>query len=165
MSVYSQLIREAEKALEKIELTVANDFLADFSERVFEDGLDSKGQKIGTYSERPFKLKPEELKGYAGLLPVGRLKNTYFKGGYKEFREKLGREGDFVNLDLTGSLRLSVKVGQKNGKIAVGIIGKSEVKKARDNEQHFGKDIFSPSKKELENIEKLAQRELKRRLK
>ena len=164
MSLENKIREIVQEAARLAELTALNEFVADFSERVFEDGKASDGSQIGKYSERPWNAK-DELTGYSGLLPISKLKGqTFFKGGYKELRGKLGRENDFVNLDLTGSLRLSVKVGQISGNAAVGITGNEDAKKAKDNENRFKKVIFGASQGEIENLKKTFLTDFKRQL-
>ena len=164
MSTGSKIRQLIQEAARLAELTALNEYVADFSERVFEDGKAADGTMIGVYSERPWNAK-EELSGYSGLLPISKLKGqTFFKGGYKELRGKLGREKEFVNLDLTGSLRLSVKVGQISGNAAVGIVGNEDAKKAKDNEKHFKKVIFGASQPEIGNITKTFLTDFKRQL-
>ena len=101
-----ELFNKISRAAKVAELAALNELLADTSERIFEDGKAADGSKIGTYSERPWNAS-EELGDLKGQVPISKLRGqTFFKGGYKELRGKLGRENQFVNLDLTGSLRL-----------------------------------------------------------
>ncbi len=159
------LFNKISRAAKVAELAALNELLADTSDRIFEDGKAADGSKIGTYSERPWNAS-EELEELRGQVPISKLRGqTFFKGGYKELRGKLGRENQFVNLDLTGSLRLSNKVGQINGNMAVGIVGKDEARKARDNEKRFKKVIFGTSKQELAEFEKNYLRIFKQKLK
>jgi len=153
---FRKLITKLKTDLDAASLRAANELLADISERIYEKGQASDGSKIGKYSERPFDFTEEMRTGYAGLLPVSKVKTGTISGGYKEFREKVGREGDFVNLDLTSSLRLNTKVGRSSsGRIAVGIVGAEEVAKARDNEKRFGKSIFDPTDAEKEKAKQI----------
>ena len=159
---FRKLVAKLKADLEIASLRAANELLADISERIYENGQASDGSKIGKYSERPFNFTEEMRTGYAGLLPVSKVKTGTIEGGYKEFRNKVGRESGYVNLDLTSSLRLNTKVGRSaSGRIAVGIVGAEEVAKARDNEKRFGKTIFAPTDAEKEHAKQIFLKTLK----
>ena len=161
------IIKTLEQNKEEIILPALSEFTADFTERVFVDGKDSKNQKIGKYSER----------GYIQLLPIeqvnngklkalakkqGRTDNVFVKGGYKETRELTGRQNKYVDLNFTGSLFLSVKISKLGKFYGVGIAGKDEVKKAKDNEKRFNKVIFEATQTEKQKLGQNILKEIKR---
>lgn len=141
--------------------------LADMQERIFTDGLDRKRQKIGEYSEKPIYVPVPypQVRG-GGLKRVGKTgkktkKTQYLGGGYKEFRQKVGRSTERVNLDLTGSLRLSMDVGNhKDGK-AIGFTSPRAFEIARGNEQRFGTIIFRLTKQERATFRKVVARKIR----
>lgn len=95
------------------------------SERIFNEGLTTAGSKIGQYdTKRPLYINPNKsprkggnkAQGIQGLLPTkGKTGERKFKNGkehkttyvnnYKDFRNRIGRRIDFVNLNLSGDLR------------------------------------------------------------
>lgn len=95
------------------------------SQRIFIEGLNSIGGKIGQYdTRRPLYINPNKsprkggnkAQGIQGLLPTkgktgehkfksGKVHKTTFVNNYKEFRNRIGRRIDFVNLNLSNDLR------------------------------------------------------------
>lgn len=85
----------------------AKDTMSVSDKRIFSQGKDSTGGKIGSYSVKPIYISGDDApravnhKGKTGK----KIKGGYYKGGYKQFRKQQGRESKFVNLRLTGELR------------------------------------------------------------
>ncbi len=97
---------------------------AKMGERIFDEGKKEDGSPIGQYSTKPFYINPDVLKnmkvpGNIGV-PKGktgktkfttgkkkgeRHKTKYLEGGYKELREKLGRQTAYVDLTLSDELK------------------------------------------------------------
>jgi len=82
--------------------------------RIFEQGLNGNGAKIGNYnSSDPIYIKPDESP--KGFPTKGKNGETTFKNGkqhktgyfdsYKAFRQAISRETGFVNLRLTENLK------------------------------------------------------------
>lgn len=92
------------------------------ADRIFTDGLDYKGRPIGSYSTNPiyvntqvaspkkFKPKGKGKKSGATFKNGNPRKSTYFKGGYKEFKQKNGRGAKF-NLFLFGNFNKAYLAG------------------------------------------------------
>lgn len=88
--------------------------------RIFEDGLDSKGSPIGTYSTKPIyvntdvasprKFDPKGKKNSGPFKNGNKRKSTYFSGGYREFKQDNGR-GTKFNLFLFGNLNKAYLAG------------------------------------------------------
>lgn len=161
------IIKTLEQNKEEIILPALSEFTADFTERVFVDGEDSKKQKIGKYSERGYiqplpieQVNNGKLKALA--KKQGRTDSAYVKGGYKETRELTGRQNKYVDLNFTGSLFLSVKISKLGKFYGVGIAGKDEVKKAKDNEKRFNKVIFEATQAEKQKLGQNILNEIKR---
>jgi hypothetical protein len=157
-------------------------FEADIKQRVFTDGLDANGQKIGTYSTKPFyaslnqssQIRASSLKGrgkkrgsrdaersgpknvrnkFTGRVVPADRKTMYLPGGYLEFRGVVGRQNKTVDLNLTGSLQGDIRLGQSNDSVQVAFTTDKQKDIASGNEERFQKTIFSPSDREIENIE------------
>lgn len=160
-----------EKTLDILEVA-AFEVLAEMQNRIFNKGLAADSSKIGTYSTEPIYVSvPYKGLPKSGLKKVGKVrkdgkakktkKTSYMEKGYKEFRGKVGRENSFVNLDLTGSLRLSMIVDKKNQSQVVLRIKKSkDTEKARANETRFGKNIFSMTLAEKKIFLEALEREI-----
>lgn len=106
--------------------------LGSMGKRIFTDGLDSSGSGIGQYDTKtPLYINPKKItagttgrrttSGFStqGLEPpTGKHGDTKFKDGkphkttyvnnYKDFRNRIGRRIDRVNLELTGDLFLDL---------------------------------------------------------
>jgi len=155
-------------------LTVAVlEVLAAMQERIFEQGKAANGAKIGEYSTTPAYFSvPYAQVANKGRKPVGKTgksvfkstgkkhKSQYLEGGYKDFRNAVGREDGFVNLDLTGSLRLSMNAGRWKNGIAIGFTQAESEGKATGNEARFGVKIFELSAEEKAIFEKALEREI-----
>lgn len=164
----SKIIQNARKALSQLEkeadgiiLDGINQLRAAMVRRIFFNGLNSSGSRIGSYSRKPmYASKPShsQVKS-SGISPRGKnsgsptLKNgkrrrsRYLPGGYAEFRRLVGRKSDFINLDLTGQLRSSIKVGRQGGRLVIGIETTRNIKLRRSLERRFGK-VFTPTDQE-----------------
>ena len=104
-------------------------------ERIFDDGLASDGTKIGEYSTKPISISKSKQ--------VVKTGQSYFKGGYKEYRDKAGRQTEYVDLALSTQLRreFSTNVEFNEGAWTWSIVQNKD--KANGNEKRFGKKIFS----------------------
>jgi len=95
---------------------------AQMGERIFDDGLKTDGGSIGQYSTKPIYVNPETLtvkksigvkEGKTGekIFKSGKKKGEphktkYLAGGYKELRDKVGRQSAFVDLRFSGEMRM-----------------------------------------------------------
>jgi hypothetical protein len=59
-------------------------------ERIFDKGLDSNGQSLGTYSTEPIYLRLEQMARIGGEYTVDVDGSRYWKGGYAEYKRSLG---------------------------------------------------------------------------
>lgn len=163
-------LRELGKSLEarKLEiLTIAGqEQLAMMLERIFEKGLGSNGNKIGNYStdaiyvKSPFPQVTNSRLNKIGKTGKSTKSTTYLKGGYKEFRDRTGRQTQTVDLNLTGSLFKSVTLGRYKDGVVIFFNQKGSIAKAKGNEDRFGKDIFSPTKEEKQQAIESITREV-----
>jgi len=159
------------------------------SSRIFVEGKDESESKIGDYSTKGIYLSDSFIatlpkvqatrKGKTGKSKFkdGREhKTTYFEG-WKGVRDEAGRQTAKVDLSFIGDLQSEFtnsplgrpasaatprKIDVNNYEIAV--TSETNVNKARGNEGHFGKVIFTPSKNEKELFYTIAEKELRQLL-
>lgn len=157
--IFDKIFGTIQSRRAEILLPAMNELLADMTTRIFQQGRDSKNAKIGEYSKRPYVQEipiPQVSNGKLKSLArkQGRKDTVYVEGGYSQVRELTGRQNKFVDLNFTGSLFLSIKIVQTSGGFALAIVGRAEIEKAEKNEKKYGKEIFKPTKDELEKFRK-----------
>lgn len=89
---------------------------AKMGERIFDEGKTQSGQNIGSYSTKPIyvslsvapkpKGAPTGKSGKSKFKDGKGHKSKYFDDGYKGYRDNVGRQTGFVDLSLTGELRM-----------------------------------------------------------
>jgi len=170
--------------------------LKDASIRIFEQGKKTDGSLIGQYdTKRPFYVNPTTSPGAAtgskkvklqGLTPpTGKTGETVFKNGkkhkttyvnnYKDFRNRIGKRIDKVNIVLSGELQsdfanakiVSEKLPENPTPIKVSsqeyivTLARKENQKKRDGlEDKYG-IIFHHTKEEKAKFFKIADQELR----
>ncbi len=97
----------------------------EMKKRIFNNGLDSFGQRIGTYT--PFSAK---------------------------LRSRKGLQTSFVDLQLTGNLFSNFQTLKQGEEVVLSIPNDFDFKKAVDNEARFKTVIFEPTEGEEESAEK-----------
>lgn len=175
-AMYAGILKELPVALLAAE--------ADFKQRVFLRGLTTDGKSIGKYSTKPFYADITKLREeYGSQLPLAKLKprgkprfgrkkgfttrryrgeridlvSEYFEGGYKAFREKLGRDGSRVNFKLSGALERSIQTGVSQNVGVIGFTNSRRADIAEDLEDRFSVVVFKLSDKEVEKVYKRLQ--------
>lgn len=157
----------------------ARDTVAMEFNRIFVDGKDSKGGKIGNYNNtKPLYADPKLLpravpaKGKNGADN----KTAYFES-YKALREAMGVQTKYVDLNFSGRLGFNFvnsSVSASSNTISARPVKSNEIRlekinklqfvvrlnkenmgKARGNEVHFSTKIFALSKEEKENFKKV----------
>ena len=151
---------------QQIVFTGLFDLQADMLQRIFVNGLDNGGSDIGKYSTKPMYASPSSFTSQvrkSGIKPKGKngsskdfangkqRKSQYLPGGYSELRAVLGRQNSKVDLNLSGALFNSIKVGV-SGELTIGFNNDNEFEKAKGNEARFNKVIFAASEKELDSL-------------
>lgn len=123
--------------------------------RIFIDGLNSSGSKIGTYnSTTPVYIDPD--KAPKKVKQIGKngkpIKSGYYKS-YKEFRQAMGRESGFVNIRLNNELQ---------NDLANGSLTKSSNKvNLKVTPIKVSKGVYKVVLKKQENIDKMVGLEKK----
>lgn len=148
-----------------------------YKQRIFKDGKDSNGAQIGDYSVIPFYINPQSpnLLGVkkGGLKPIGKTGQTKFKNGnphktaylangYKELRQKTGRQSAKVDLNLSGSLSASIRTGRRGAFVVLGYTNAQKALVMQGNEKRFKKNISALSQKEQQTYRAAARAELER---
>jgi hypothetical protein len=157
----------------RVTIVAAKSTEADYKERIFVDGKDSKGGNIGKYSTKPLYASKSNLKGLpkSKFKPKGKngksvfkngkkKKTTYLKAGYKEFRDRSGRQSAKVDLNLTGSTFNSIQLDSDKDTIFLGFTSKENELIMEGNEKRFSKSIIPLSNKEEDTFIKVANREV-----
>lgn len=147
--------------------------------RIFEEGINSSGSKIGTYSNsKPLYVSDDRSprqgtkKGKTGK----KITTTYYES-YQSFRSEQGRESSFVNLRLFGRLMSDLANAPVDRKDAP-IPGEMTPNKVDDFEyytriraENVGKkkgadakygNVFSHTKAEIERFNRTLEFELQR---
>lgn len=112
--------------------------------RIFRDGKAADGSQISPaystghklYQRKDF-INPSAFKGRGQFM--------FVRGGYREFRAIQGLQIAFVNLVYSGELREHTVVAADGSKIGLGFSSVDASEKARKNEAHFKKRIFTLS--------------------
>lgn len=154
--------------------------------RIFVDGKNSSNSNIGQYdTERALYINPEKsprktgdkIKGIEGLLPTrGKYgdekfsdgtphKTTYVKN-YKDFRNRIGRRIDKVDLFLSGDLKSDMSNSNSNVKpvkindheYVTGLKRQSNIEKLSGLEKKYG-DISALTASEKKNFFDIATKE------
>lgn len=163
--------------------------MKDIVVRVFTDGKKTDGSLIGHYdTTKPMYVNPDlapratanKIKGIEGLKPTkGKHGDHTFKNGkehkttyvksYSDFRKKMGRKVDKVNLVLSGDLQLDFSNGKvsnptplkvSTNEYVVGLARDENKDKREGLENKYG-TIFFHTKEEIAKFEKIASLELK----
>lgn len=156
-----------ERLTERVIVVGATTMLAAIQNRIFRDGLDSAGNKIGAYSTKPYYASKKQFIQKGAFKPVGKggkdanikakytdvatrktktkivkqdgsdRTSMYLKDGYKEFRDIQGRPTDEVNLFMKGDLRLAYTLQAKEKEVLIGFNNELQSKKRKGQELHF----------------------------
>lgn len=167
--------------------------------RIFTDGLNTSGNTIGQYdTKRPLYIDPKETtagtkkkkkKNFSlqGIEPpTGKHGDTHFKDGkphkttyvnnYKDFRNRIGRRIDKVNIELTGDLFLDMMNPENEDQPStarpdkintnfyeVSLKRQYNIDKRRGLENKYG-SILYPTKEEIELFYEVCEKELRNML-
>lgn len=165
-----EYILKLQKRFDKIQsgsaLALAvNTTVSAYTERIFSKGLNSANSNIGHYdTRRSLYINPnlspragaEKPKGIEGLNPpTGKTGKTVFASGkkkgqkhkttfvnnYKDFRNRIGRRVDIVNLNLSGQLKSDIENGVRrvsDTKYELVVSRDIDRKKIEGNDDRFG---------------------------
>lgn len=117
--------------------------LAVHKPRIFSEGFDSKGAKIGTYSTKPASISKKQQARSTG--------KTFFKGGYAEYKRAVGRNPGFVILRNTDQMMMDYGLQGSGLSYGFGFQNSENYKKSQWMENKYQKPIFDISRNE-ENV-------------
>lgn len=89
-------------------------------------------------------------------------KIKYFAQGYKGFRDKIGRETAYVNLQLTGSLKADFNILKSSNGYTIGFSKKAEI--AEGLEKHFKSQIWGLSQTDKDIVNEIVNNFIKKNI-
>jgi hypothetical protein len=116
--------------------------LAVHKPRIFEQGLDADGAKIGTYSKNPISISKSKQARNTG--------QTYFPGGYAEYKSAVGKNPGFVILRNTDQMMSDYGIRQAGNEFGLGFQNTENYNKSIWVQDHFDKQVFDHTEKELD---------------
>lgn len=128
--------------------------LAVHKPRIFEQGLDRNGQKIGTYSKKPISISKKDQARNTG--------KTFFKGGYDEYKKAIGKNPGFVNLRNTDQEAGDYGLMGSGGNYGFGSKNDLNYEKSQWHEAKYKKEIFDLSDNELKTLENVLVAQLEK---
>lgn len=147
---------------------LAIDGAASVAQRVQNQGEKTDGSQIGQYSTATLSFK--KITGKFGSIANKRQMSRRMKafgdtdefyGGYKEFRQSLGRQVEFIDLTLTGAMFSDwIPAPLDSDSWGVGFKSAESAKIAGYHEKRFG-PIFALSKAEMDVAEQIIDRLVK----
>lgn len=108
--------------------------------RIFQQGFDAKGTKIGTYSTKPTSISRKQQARDTG--------KTYFKGGYAEYKRAVGKNPGFVILRNTDQMYMDYGIQGSGLNYGFGFQNTENYNKSQWMQQKYFKDIFDLSRNE-----------------
>lgn len=148
-------LREVRTSSERILKTALVSVQSEMVERIHTQGKDSKGSSIGQYSTNPISISKKNQARNTG--------KTFFKGGYKEYKNKIGFSGSKVNLENTGQMRQDFSIIDISiTALGLGFKNQLNADKSDWMEDKYDKKIYSPTKKENETAIKVIEFEINR---
>lgn len=118
--------------------------LAIHKQRIFVNGLDANGGKIGTYGTNKISISKKNQARQTG--------KTYFKGGYAEYKKDIGKNPGYVILDNFGQMRADYGIVRGSTGFGFGFQNSANADKAGWNTDKYQKEIFMLSDSELDTF-------------
>lgn len=149
----------------------ANELLANIKNRIMIDGKDSNGNKIANYSTKPAYYTREQFDRRGSFSAKGKnsrndfangnkRKSMYLQGGYKELRSIQGKPVNTMVLNYTGSTMNAYQQKVTENEVLQGMTTELASDIRHGHEERLNKDIYKPSKSELEAYNKNIVEEL-----
>lgn len=147
-------------AKEKLLRGVAGTLLADMKRRIHQDGRDSDGNAIGTYT--PSYIKYRQF-GYKGTNFTRGKKKGQDRG---DLNKKPNRSADpKVILSLTGKMENTFVIGATSTGYALGFTNDKDFQKSKWCEQTYNKPIYKPMIQEVDRVQSNALEYVRQQLK
>ena len=118
--------------------------LAIHKQRIFAQGMDANGSKIGTYSTDPISISKKNQARQTG--------KTYFKAGYAEYKKDIGKNPGYVNLVNFGQMQADYGIVRGSQGFGFGFQNSFNAEKAGWNSDKYDKEIFQLSDSELDTF-------------
>jgi hypothetical protein len=139
---YTDLIEKINKAARsdrnlRIALTST---LSVHKPRIFQQGFDSKGSKIGTYSSKPASISRKQQARDTG--------RSFFKGGYAEYKRAVGKNPGYVILRNTDQMYMDYGIQGSGLNYGFGFQNSENYNKSQWMQEKYHKDIFDISRNE-----------------
>lgn len=147
--------------IEKIERVITSDrnikvalssTLVVHKRRIFEQGLDGNGAKIGTYSHKPISISKKNQARATG--------KTYFKGGYDEYKKLVGKNPGYVNLRNTDQMMMDYGLVGSSGSYGFGFQNDFNYQKSEWLEKKYQKEVFTLSDIEASTLQDILYQQL-----
>lgn len=139
---------------EKVMRTAISTVLAIHKPRIFEKGLDASGVKIGTYSSNPISIARSKQARNTG--------QTYFPGGYAEYKSAVGKNPGYVILRNTDQMMVDYGIRQTGADFGLGFQNTENFNKSMWMQDKYDKQIFDHTDKELDVLAQVLEREIAR---
>lgn len=127
---------------DKSKRTALTTTLAIHKQRIFVNGLDANGSKIGSYGTNPISIAKSRQARNTG--------KTYFKGGYSEYKSAIGKNPGYVNLTNTGQLQSDYGLVVSGDTYGFGFQNTENSNKSDWMSEKYQKEIFEISDSELD---------------
>lgn len=144
MNEYTAIINKLNAAIknEQFQRVAAITVLAPYKKRIFSEGKDAQGQKIGTYGTKPISISKKNQARQTG--------KTYFSGGYAEYKSAIGKNPGFVNLRNTDQMMMDLGLIRNGANFAFGFQNDLNGDKSKWMDEKYQKDIFNASQAEID---------------
>lgn len=111
--------------------------------RIFENGADEGGAKIGTYGTNPISIAKKNQSRNTG--------HTYFNGGYSQYKSEVGKNPGFVNLRNTDQMQMDYGL-QVLGQMSYGFgfTNGFNYDKSTWLQDKYSKNVFALSQSEMD---------------
>lgn len=108
--------------------------------RIFQQGQDSKGSKIGAYSTNPISISKKNQARNTG--------KTYFTGGYAQYKNEIGKGGT-VNFRNTDQMMMDYQLIVSGDRFGFGFQNPFNYEKSEWLQDKYDKNVFDLTEQEL----------------
>lgn len=139
-------INKLNKAIrsEKNLRTAISTVLAVHKPRIFEQGEDVNGSKIGTYSTKAISISRKNQARQTG--------KTYFSGGYAQYKSSIGKNPGYVILRNTDQMMNDYGIVRSGSSFGIGFQNRENYNKSVWMQEKYDTEIFGHSDKEIDII-------------
>ncbi|HRB53982.1 MAG TPA: hypothetical protein PLD87_09930 [Bacteroidia bacterium] len=152
----TEKLKATQLDMDKLVREVANNFYVENLRRIHNTGKDVNERLIGggnystksTYvslDQTPKKFTPIGKTGKSKFKSGKPHKSRFFPDGYKEFRQTIGAETSWVNLQLTGRLKTSFIIQNNGNKYLIGFDNQYGTEISEGMEKKYSQKIWGVS--------------------